>query len=60
VAIVREMTKKQARNPKIGKYSKSISNQLDTPQNQHPKNQEAKGKRTPSTKDQAHECIEDT
>jgi hypothetical protein len=26
----------------------------------HPKNQEAKEKRTPSTKDRAQECIEDT
>jgi hypothetical protein len=47
-------------DPKTGKYLKSISNRLDTPQSRHPKNQEAKGKRTPNTKDQAQECIEDT
>jgi hypothetical protein len=32
---------------------KSSSYRLDTPQNRHPKNQEEKEKRTPSTKDQA-------
>jgi hypothetical protein len=51
---------KQARNPKSGKYLKSISDRLDTPQSRHLINQEAKGKRTPSTKYRAHECIEDT
>jgi hypothetical protein len=50
----------QAKNPKTGKYPKSISNQLNTPQSRHPKNQEAKGKRMPNTKDWAQECIEDT
>jgi hypothetical protein len=52
--------KKQVKNPKTGKYQKSISDQLDTPQNRHSKNQEAKEKRMPSTKDRAQECIEDT
>jgi hypothetical protein len=46
--------------PKTGKYLKSISDRLDTPQSWHPKKQEAKGKRTLSTKDQAPESIEDT
>jgi hypothetical protein len=46
--------------PTTGKYLKSISDRLDTPQSQHLKNQEAKEKTTPSTKDQAQECIKDT
>jgi hypothetical protein len=53
-------TKKQARNPKTDKSPKSTSYRLDTPQSRHLRNQEAKEKRTPSTKDQAQECIEDT
>jgi hypothetical protein len=51
---------KQAKIPETGKYPKSISYRLDTPQNRHLKNQEAKGKRTPSTKDRVQECNEDT
>jgi hypothetical protein len=38
---------------KTDKSPKSTSYRLDTLQNRHPKNQEAKEKRTPSTKDQA-------
>jgi hypothetical protein len=41
-------------------YPKSISDRIDTPQSQHPENQEAKGKRTLSTKDRAQECVKDT
>jgi hypothetical protein len=44
---------KQAKIPKTGKSPKSICYRLDTPQSRHPKNQEAKGKRTSSTKDRA-------
>jgi hypothetical protein len=51
---------KQVKIPKIEKSPESISGRLDTPQNWHPKNQEAKGKRMPSTKDRAQERIEDT
>jgi hypothetical protein len=47
------MTKKQVKNPETGKYLKSIFDRLDTPQSQHPKSQEAKGKMMPSTKDRA-------
>jgi hypothetical protein len=50
----------QAKIQKTDKSSKSTSYRLDTPQNWHPKNQEVKGNRTPSTKDQVQECIEDT
>jgi hypothetical protein len=55
-----EKTKKQVKSLETDKYLKLISDRLDTPQSRHLKNQEAKGKRTPSTKDQAQECIEDT
>jgi hypothetical protein len=46
--------------PRHCKYPKLISYRLDTLQSRHPKSQEEKGKRTLSTKDQDHECIEDT
>jgi hypothetical protein len=46
--------------PNNCKSPKSTSYRLDTPQSRHPKKQEVKGKRTPSTKDRAQECIEDT
>jgi hypothetical protein len=46
--------------PKTDKSPKSTSYRLDTPQSRHLKNQEAKEKRTSSTKDRAQECIEDT
>jgi hypothetical protein len=47
-------------DPKTGKSPKSTSYRLDTPQSRHPKNQEVKGKRTPSAKDRVQKCIEDT
>jgi hypothetical protein len=47
-------------DPKTDKSPKLTSYRLDTPQSRHPKNQEAKRKRIPSTTDRAQECIEDT
>jgi hypothetical protein len=57
---LREDQETRKKTPKTGKYPKSISDRLDTPQSRHPKNQEAKGKRTSNTKDWAQECIEYT